>query len=164
MLKSYGLANREKKIPNTTGTKFNLGSMNKSFTQVAIAQLAAEGKLSLKDPIKKFLPDYPNKEAAEKVTVEQLLTMSSGIGDFFNERYEATPKKKLNSISAYLPLFADKPLAFEPGSKRRTPTVGTSSSARSSRRSRGWITTRTSGRIYSHRRGCRGRIRSKRMP
>ena len=116
--KAYGMADREKKILNSTGTRFNLGSMNKSFTQVAIAQLCAQGKLSLNDPIKKFLPDYPNREAAEKVTVQQLLTMSSGIGDFFNERYEAAPKKELNSISAYLPLFADKPLAFEPGTKR----------------------------------------------
>ncbi len=92
--------------------------MNKSFTQVAIAQLAAQGKLSMNDPIKKFLPDYPNKDAAEKVTVEQLVTMSSGIGDFFNERYESTPKSQLNSIGAYMPLFADKPLMFEQGTKR----------------------------------------------
>lgn len=122
--RAYGLANREKRIPNTPGTRFNLGSMNKSFTQVAIYKLAAEGKLTFKDPIKKFLPDYPNKDAAEKVTVENLLNMSSGIGDIFNERYEATPKKNLNSIRAYMPLFADKPLAFEPGSKKQYSNGG----------------------------------------
>jgi len=121
---AYGLANKEKNIPNTPGTLFNIGSINKSFTQVAIEQLAAGGKLSLKDPIKKFLPDYPNKEAAEKVTVEHLLFMSSGIGDFFNERYEATPKKNLISIQGYLPLFADKPLAFEPGSRKQYSNGG----------------------------------------
>ena len=121
---AYGLANREKNIPNTLSTRFNLGSMNKSFTQVAIEQLAAEGKLSVKDPIRKFLPDYPNKDAAEKVTVEHLLFMSSGIGDFFNERYEAAPKKSLNSIRAYLPLFADKPLDFEPGSRKQYSNGG----------------------------------------
>jgi CubicO group peptidase (beta-lactamase class C family) len=122
--KAYGLANREKNIPNTSGTRFNLGSMNKSFTQVAIHQLASDGKLSFNDPIRKFLPDYPNKEAAEKVTIENLLMMSSGIGDFFNERYETTPKKSLNTINAYLPLFADNPLAFEPGSKKQYSNGG----------------------------------------
>jgi D-alanyl-D-alanine carboxypeptidase len=86
--------------------------------------LAAKGKLSITDPIKKFLPDYPNNDAAERVTVENLLSMSSGIGDFFNERYDATPKKNLNSIRAYLPLFADKPLAFEPGSRRQYSNGG----------------------------------------
>jgi CubicO group peptidase (beta-lactamase class C family) len=121
---AYGRANREKNVPNTLNTRFNLGSMNKSFTQVAIAQLASQGKLSVKDPIKKFLPEYPNKEAAEKVTVENLLYMSSGIGDFFNERYEAMPKKNLNSIRAYLPLFADKPLAFEPGARKQYSNGG----------------------------------------
>jgi len=122
--RAYGLASREKNIPNTLSTLFNLGSMNKSFTQIAINMLAAEGKLTLKDPIKKFLPEYPNKDAAEKVTVENLLDMSSGIGDIFNERYEATPKKNLNSIRAYLPLFADKPLAFEPGTKKQYSNGG----------------------------------------
>lgn len=121
---AYGFANREKKIPNTTGTRFNIGSINKSFTQVAIAQLESKGKLSLKDPIKKFLPDYPNVDAAEKVTIENLLYMSSGIGDFFNARYDSTPKENLNSIRAYLPLFADKPLAFEPGSRKQYSNGG----------------------------------------
>jgi CubicO group peptidase (beta-lactamase class C family) len=121
---AYGYADRERKIPNRTDTRFNLGSINKRFTKTAIHQLAAQGKLALTDPIRKFLPDYPNKEAADKVTVKHLLDMQSGIGDFFGERYQTTPKEKLRSISDYLPLFADKPLEFEPGTGRRYSNGG----------------------------------------
>ena len=122
--RAYGLADRDRRVPNRINTKFNIGSINKSFTKIAITQLANAGKLSLKDPIAKFLPQYPNKEAAQKVTIQHLLDMSSGIGDFFGDRYGATPKEKLRTLKDYLPLFADKPLEFEPGSKRRYSNGG----------------------------------------
>ena len=115
---AYGYADREKKVLNRVDTKFNLGSINKSFTGRAIRQLVAAGKIQLEDTIGKFLPDYPNKEAASKVTVRHLLEMSGGVGDFFGERYRATPKEKIRTLEDYLPLFADKPLEFEPGAKR----------------------------------------------
>ena len=121
---AYGYANRERKIPNSIDTRFDIGSINKSFTQLAIDQLAAEGKLSYDDPIEKFLPDYPNKEAAEKVTVRELLDMRSGIGDIFGDRYQAAAKETLTTLEAYLPLFADKPLEFEPGTSRRYSNGG----------------------------------------
>lgn len=122
--KAYGKADKEKNIPNQVGTKFNIGSINKTFTQLAIHQLVAQKKLSLNDPIKKFLPDYPNKAAAEKVTIRHLLNMTSGIGDFFNERYQSMPKEKLRAIKDYFPLFADKPLEFEPGTSNRYSNGG----------------------------------------
>ena len=112
---AFGYADREKKIPNKIDTKFNIGSINKIFTSLAIRKLAAEKKLSLDDTIGKFLPDYPNKDAAARVTVRHLLDMSSGIGDFFGDRYDAADKEKILTIRDYLPLFADKPLEFEPG-------------------------------------------------
>ncbi len=121
---AYGYANREEKIPNTMETRFNLGSINKNFTELAIYQLAAQGKLSLEDTLGKYLPDYPNKEAAKKVTVRQLLDMTSGIGDFFGPRYDATPKEKIRSIRDYFPLFADQPLAFTPATERRYSNGG----------------------------------------
>lgn len=121
---AYGKADKEKNIPNQVDTKFNIGSINKTFTQFAILQLVAQEKLSLNDPIKKFLPDYPNKAAAEKVTIRHLLNMTSGIGDFFNERYQSMPKEKLRAIKDYFPLFADKPLEFEPGTSNRYSNGG----------------------------------------
>jgi D-alanyl-D-alanine carboxypeptidase len=115
--KAYGFADREAKIPNRLDTRFNLGSINKVFTNIAIHQLIKSGKLSLSDTIGKILPDYANQEAAKKVTVQHLLSMTSGIGDFFGARYQATDKSRLKTISSYLPLFADLPLRFEPGSR-----------------------------------------------
>jgi len=122
--KAYGLADKTSKAPNRADTRFNLGSINKIFTNIAIHQLAAQGKLSLDDKISRFLPDYPNRDAAAKVTVKHLLSMTSGIGDFFGERYEQAQKEKVKSISAYLPLFADKPLEFEPGTRSRYSNGG----------------------------------------
>jgi D-alanyl-D-alanine carboxypeptidase len=122
--KAYGMADKEKKIPNRTNTKFNIGSINKIFTSIAIHQLEQQGKLSLDDAIKKYLPDYPNKEAADSVTIGELLDMSSGIGDIFGDRYEATPKERLRTIKDFLPLFADKPLEFKPGSQHRYSNGG----------------------------------------
>jgi CubicO group peptidase (beta-lactamase class C family) len=121
---AYGLADRDKRVPNRKDTKFNLGSINKNFTRVAIHQLARQGKLALDDPIKKFLPDYPNAQAAEKVTVRHLLNMTSGIGDFFGDRYDATPKEKIRTLQDYLPLFADLPLEFEPGTANKYSNGG----------------------------------------
>jgi D-alanyl-D-alanine carboxypeptidase len=121
---AFGLADRERKIPNRLDTKFNIGSINKAFTGLAVRQLAAQGKLALDDPIGKFLPDYPNLEAAVKVTVGHLVGMTSGIGDFFGDRYQAAPKDKIRSLKDYLPLFADKPLEFEPGARTQYSNGG----------------------------------------
>ncbi len=119
-----GLASREFAVANRPDTRFNLGSINKLFTHVAIGQLAEQGKLSLEDTIGKFLPAYPNREAAAKVTVRQLLDMTSGIGDFFGKKYEDTPKDRIRSLEDYLGLFASEPLLFAPGSQRRYSNGG----------------------------------------
>src|SRR5262245_14297529 len=116
--RSVGLASKSYNVPNRVDTKFNLGSINKFFTRVAIFQLIEQGKLSLDDAVGKHLPDYPNKEAAEKVTINHLLDMQSGIGDFFGPKFDATPKNRIRAIKDYLPLFADQPLKFEPGTGR----------------------------------------------
>jgi D-alanyl-D-alanine carboxypeptidase len=119
-----GLASKEFAAANLPGTRFNLGSINKIFTRVAIGQLVENGKLSLADTIGKNLPDYPNREAAAKVTVSQLLDMTSGIGDFFGNKYRETPKDRICSLEDYLPFFAAEPLLFAPGSQRRYSNGG----------------------------------------
>jgi CubicO group peptidase (beta-lactamase class C family) len=122
--KAYGMADKDRKVLNNLETRFNIGSINKAFTRVAIEQLAQQGKLSFDDNLGKFLPDYPNREAAQKVTVSELLTMTSGIGDFFGERFQAADKSKLRTLADYLPLFADQPLLFEPGTQNRYSNGG----------------------------------------
>jgi D-alanyl-D-alanine carboxypeptidase len=119
-----GLASSEYGVANRPDTRFNLGSINKVFTRVAIGQLAEQNKLSLDDPIKKFLPDYPNQEAANKVTVRHLLDMTSGIGDFFGKKYADTPKDRVRTLNDYLQLFAADPLRFQPGTDRQYSNGG----------------------------------------
>lgn len=118
-LKAWGLASKEFNAPNRPDTKFNLGSINKIFTRIAVARLAEKGRLSLDDTIGKHLPDYPNREAAARVTIRQLLEMQSGIGDFFGGKFDATPKSRFRSNADFLPMFADRPLAFQPGTQRQ---------------------------------------------
>lgn len=120
---AYGLANKDLGVPNRPDTKFNIGSINKMFTQVAIGQLLQQGKLALDDTIRKHLPGYPGP-SADRITIQQLLTNTSGLGDTFGERYDATPKDRLRALSDFLPLFSTDPLLFEPGTSRRYSNGG----------------------------------------
>ncbi|MEW5765024.1 MAG: serine hydrolase domain-containing protein [Acidobacteriota bacterium] len=119
-----GLADRSFAVPVTRDTKFNLGSINKLFTRIAVAQLAEKGRLSLDDTVGKILPDYPNPEVAAQVTVRHLLDFTSGMGDFFGEKFDAIPKDRLRDNRDYLSLFAADPLQFEPGTSRRYSNAG----------------------------------------
>jgi CubicO group peptidase (beta-lactamase class C family) len=110
-----GPANRESNTRNGTATKLNLGSMNKMFTAVSILQLVEMGELALDDTIAEHLPDYPNREVARSVTIHQLLTHTSGLGDTFTATFNADPHA-YRSNADYLPLFVDEPLLFDPGS------------------------------------------------
>src|SRR5258708_14900120 len=101
--RAWGMADPTKGIANRPDTKFNLGSINKIFTHVAIGQLAAAGKLSLSDTIRKHLPDYPSP-VADKITIEQLLQHRSGLGDFFGPKFLAS-RASIRRLSDYLPLF-----------------------------------------------------------
>jgi CubicO group peptidase (beta-lactamase class C family) len=76
-IKAYGLANFETEEPNTTSTLFNLGSVSKQFTAAAILMLANEKKLSLKDDIRKYLPDFP--DYGYSITIENLVHHTCGI-------------------------------------------------------------------------------------
>lgn len=79
--KSFGLANRSFKVPNTNQTKYRIASITKAFTSVLILQLHEQGKLDLHQPIRTYLPDYAG-EGADKVTIHQLLNHTSGLTNF----------------------------------------------------------------------------------
>jgi CubicO group peptidase (beta-lactamase class C family) len=76
--RSYGMADKERGIPNSEGIAFNLSSAGKPFGAVAILQLAQQGKLQLSDTVGTFLTGYA-KDIAEQVSIHQLLTGSSGL-------------------------------------------------------------------------------------
>ncbi len=122
LTRAYGSADAEHKTPNRPDTKFNLGSINKIFTQVAIGQLAQAGKLSMNDTLRKHLPDYPSP-VADKITIQQLIDHKSGLGDFFGPEFMKSPNS-IRKLSDYLPLFASKPLLFEPGADQRYSNAG----------------------------------------
>ncbi|HUN65119.1 MAG TPA: serine hydrolase domain-containing protein [Bacteroidota bacterium] len=121
---AWGSADKRFSTPNTVETKFNLGSINKLFTRLAVGQLAEAGKLSFDDHFIRYLPDYPDPEIARKVTIRQLLTMTSGMGDFFGDEFAAAPKNRIRSLADYLPFFVHKPLEFEPGTSQRYSNAG----------------------------------------
>jgi CubicO group peptidase (beta-lactamase class C family) len=119
---AYGMADRERGIANTLETRINLGSMNKMFTAVAIAQLVAQGKLSFQDPLSKYLPDFPTAEAAGKIRIEHLLTHTSGLGSYFTPRFFS---ERPTTVGAMLNIARDSgALAFEPGSSWRYSNTG----------------------------------------
>lgn len=120
--RAYGLASKRYTVPNTIDTIFNIGSINKIFTKLAIIQLYEQEKLSPKDKVGKFLPDFP-KEIAEKITVEQLVTFTSGMGDYFNEKFQDAIGR-LRKLDDFVSLFIDDPLSFEPGEGQQYSNAG----------------------------------------
>lgn len=113
---AYGEASRELGVPNSPETRFILGSINKMFTAVAILQLAEAGALSLHDTVATHLPGVLPDTVARRITLRQLLTHTSGLGDFlFTPEMEGRDRSRYRTIEDYVPLLADDTLAFEPG-------------------------------------------------
>jgi CubicO group peptidase (beta-lactamase class C family) len=114
--KAYGPASKEFNVPNQVSTKFNVASMGKMFTGVAVAQLAERGKLAFDDLVGRHLPDYP-REVAGQVTVHHLLTHTSGMGSYWKPEYHEANHAGFRTVRDYFPLFVKDPLAFRPGEK-----------------------------------------------
>lgn len=114
--KSYGWQDAEKKVPNQNKSVYQIASLTKSFTALIIVKLNEDGKLYFKDPISKFIADYPR---GNEITIEHLLTHTSGI-------YEALRNKEYFSLlhtgktidkNKELSFFKNEPLDFEPGTQ-----------------------------------------------
>lgn len=118
--KGYGFANIEFGARNTTETKFDLGSLSKQFTAAAILKLESEGRLSVSDPIIKFLPEYP-KPQAELITIHHLLCHTSGIPSLGQRGGIPDPPHRGNAVTLeeLIALFKGQPLQFKPGEKYR---------------------------------------------
>jgi len=114
--KAYGPANVESQLANDTLTRFPILSLTKSFTATAILKLQEEGQLSVKDKLSKYFPDY---QYGNKVTIENLLTHSSGIHNYSDDVGEEDSSIINHPISKQrvLEAFFEKPLEFSPGSR-----------------------------------------------
>ncbi|MBB6329327.1 CubicO group peptidase (beta-lactamase class C family) [Chryseobacterium sediminis] len=114
--KSYGWQNAEKKIPNRNESVYQIASLTKSFTALMIIKLGEEGKLSVHDPISKFIPDYPR---GNEITIEHLLTHTSGIYEALRnkEYFRLLHTGEIITKNKELSFFKNEPLDFEPGTQ-----------------------------------------------
>jgi CubicO group peptidase (beta-lactamase class C family) len=80
ILRAYGMADLEHDIAITPDTIFEAGSVSKQFTAAAVALLAQDGKLSLDDPVRKYIPEVPDYGAP--ITIRQMLNHTSGLRDW----------------------------------------------------------------------------------
>jgi CubicO group peptidase (beta-lactamase class C family) len=112
--KGYGYQNDSDKVLNSEHTIFQLGSLTKQFTSAVILKLLQEKKLSLSDKLSKYFPDYPK---GDSITIQHLLTHTSGIYNYTNDRnFMSNEITKPASRQKMMALFKDKPLDFSPGS------------------------------------------------
>lgn len=113
-----GEASKSFHIKNNLDTKFNLGSMNKMFTSVAILQLV-EGKLiDLKDPINKYIDEtWLPSDITSRVNIHHLLSHTSGLGNYFNETFWNSSRALYRNVDDFKTLVNGDSLAFEPGER-----------------------------------------------
>ena len=115
---AFGLADMAANRKIEEGMVFQIASMTKQFTAVSILQLAEKNKLSLKDTIQQYIPEFPVKRYP--ITIEQLLSQTAGVPEYFdideNEYHLLTREHTPEQVIDY---FKDRPLEFEPGTKFR---------------------------------------------
>jgi CubicO group peptidase (beta-lactamase class C family) len=115
---AFGEANKDFGVRNTVDTKFNLGSMNKMFTAVAVMQLVEAGKLSLDDTLGKFLrAGALRPDVLSKVRIKHLLTHTSGLGSYFSPEWDGQSRARYRSVDDWMGLVKDETLQFEPGTR-----------------------------------------------
>ena len=113
LAKGYGLADRGRGIPNAPRTRFCICSMGKMFTSVGIAQLAERGRLGFGDTIGKYVSGFP-AAIADEVTVSELLTHTSGMGDVLARTDGSLPPTTLAGLMSEI---EQQPLLFAPGTR-----------------------------------------------
>ncbi len=115
--KGYGWKDVKSKTLHDSSSIFQIGSITKQFTAAVVLKLQEEGKLSVSDPINKFIPDYPN---GDKITLFHLLTHTSGIDKYTKSfaPYKLIIKKTVRK-KRILNTFEDEPLECEPGTQFR---------------------------------------------
>jgi CubicO group peptidase (beta-lactamase class C family) len=111
---AYGAAKLEPRVAATPNMRYAIGSISKQFTAVAILLLQQDGKLTLDDPVSKFIPGLTR---GNEVTVRQLLSHTSGYQDFWPQDYLMPMMRNATTPRRIADEWAKKPLDFEPGSR-----------------------------------------------
>ncbi len=119
--KAFGNARLNPKTAATTDMRYSIGSISKQFTATAVLLLAQQGKLSLDDKVSRF---FPNLAHADKVTLRQLLSHTSGYSDFWPQDYVMPFMHKPTTPMQIIDAWATKPLDFEPGTKWQYSNTG----------------------------------------
>ncbi len=120
--KSYGVRNLKTGEKITSSTDFNIASLTKQFTAIAILLLEEQHKLSLTDKLSRFFPDM-NKKVADSITIQQLLTHSSGIRDHY-DYIDTKTLKHAHNIDVYNAVKNVDSLYFKPGTKFQYSNTG----------------------------------------
>lgn len=120
LTEARGYAIQPEVLRNQPDTKFNIASLTKMFTAVAVMQLVAKGKLDLHTPVAAYNADLPY---ADQITPHQLLTHTAGFDRYWNDEYRAA-RSDLRTIADYLKVFAHVPLEFSPGTRHHYGNSG----------------------------------------
>lgn len=111
---AYGSARLDPKVAARPEMRYSIGSISKQFTAAAILLLAEQGKLSLDDPVSKFIP---NLTRANEVAIRQLLSHTSGYQDYWPQDYVMPEMLQPTTAEQIMDKWARKPLDFDPGTK-----------------------------------------------
>ena len=120
--RGYGMANLEHDVPCGPKTKFRLGSITKQFTAMAILILQQQGKLSVTDKVRKYVPAAG--KAWDDITIHHLLTHTSGIPNYTSFPDFLKTLRTQVSVDELIAKFKDKPLDFKPGEKFKYSNSG----------------------------------------
>jgi D-alanyl-D-alanine carboxypeptidase len=113
-LQAYGLARLSPPMEATPPMQYPVGSISKQFTAAAILLLMQEGKLTLEDPVSKYLPELTR---ANEVTIRMLLSHTSGYQDYWPEDYVMTSMMVPSTAQHILDVWGKRPLDFDPGTQ-----------------------------------------------
>ncbi len=111
---AYGKARLDPPQPATPDMRYSIGSISKQFTATAILMLQQEGKLSIDDPVGKYVPGLTR---GDEVTIREILSHTSGYQDYYAEDYTMTPMFEPTTAQHIIDTWAKKPLDFEPGTE-----------------------------------------------
>jgi CubicO group peptidase (beta-lactamase class C family) len=121
--RAWGEADRETHARNTPETRFGIASVGKLFTAVAIARLVEDGRIAYGDSASRYVPDWL-PPGGEGITVEHLLTHTSGLGDFLGRLREAGPGDAFDRLEDYRRFASGTALASRPGTEFRYSNTG----------------------------------------